>query len=255
MKQLPNIITLLNLFAGCLAIVFALQTDAITIYVNDNFESNFNVPERLTWAAMCIFAAAIIDFFDGFIARLFNASSEMGKQLDSLSDVVSFGVAPGVILYQLLRFSYAREEDGLDVSLIWLLPAFVVACAAAWRLAKFNLDTRQTYYFRGIPTPAVGLLIASFPMILHYALFPAISNYLVNKWVLYGIILLLSYLMVCNIPMMSLKFKDKSLRSNLPKIILATITLISVIFFQWLAVPLAFISYILLSLFFKKQFA
>lgn len=254
MKQIPNFVTLLNLFAGCLAIVFALQTEAVTIYVNDNFESSFNVPERLTWAAICIFAAAIIDFFDGFVARMFNATSEMGKQLDSLSDVVSFGVAPGVILYQLLRFSYAREEDGLNTSLLLLLPAFLVSCAAAWRLAKFNIDTQQTYHFRGVPTPAIGLLIASFPLILHYPSFPAVSDFLVNKWVLYGIIIMVSYLMVCNIPMIALKFRDKTLRSNLPKLVLAGIVLLSAIFLQWLAVPIAFIVYIILSLAYKKQF-
>jgi CDP-diacylglycerol--serine O-phosphatidyltransferase len=148
MKQIPNLFTLCNLFFGCIAIVFALQTETITIYVNDDFSSNFNIPEKLAFASLFLFAAAIIDFLDGFVARLFNASSEMGKQLDSLADVVSFGVAPGIILYQLLRLSYAREENGLDVSLTLLYPAFIVSCAAAYRLAKFNLDDSQKYSFK-----------------------------------------------------------------------------------------------------------
>src|SRR6187549_1532488 len=126
MKQVPNIFTLLNLFFGCIAIVFALQTESMIIYTNDEFTSSFNIPEKLAWCSLFIFAAAIVDFLDGFVARLFNAVSEMGKQLDSLADVVSFGVAPGVILYQLLRMSLIKEENGLDSSLAWLLPAFII---------------------------------------------------------------------------------------------------------------------------------
>ena len=133
--------------------------------MNDEFNSSFNIPEKLTWAAICIIIAALIDFLDGFVARLLKATSSMGKQLDSLSDIVSFGVAPGVILYQLLRFSFAREENGLNVSIVWLLPAFILSCAAAYRLAKFNLDESQSVIFKGVPVPAVGLLVASFPLI------------------------------------------------------------------------------------------
>ena len=253
MKQIPNIFTLLNLFFGCMAIVFTLQTDSVIIYVNDQFESSFNIPEKLTWAAIFILLAGVVDFLDGFVARLMHATSALGKQLDSLSDIVSFGVAPAAILYQLLRLSFAREENGLEISILWLLPAFIISCAAAWRLAKFNLDETESYNFRGIPTPAVGLLIASFPLILHYnaALFD-IGNILVNKWVLYGIIFLLSYLMVSNIPIMGMKFKDYTLKNNLPKIILAAVTIIGVIFLQWVAVPVIFIVYILLSLAYKK---
>jgi CDP-diacylglycerol--serine O-phosphatidyltransferase len=254
MKQIPNLFTLLNLFFGCIAIVFALQTNSVIIYVNDQFESSFNIPEKLTWAAIFIGLAGIVDFLDGFIARLFHSTSDLGKQLDSLSDLVTFGVAPAVIIYQLLRLSYAREENGLDISMIWLLPAFIISCAAAWRLGKFNLSETQYYNFRGVPTPAIGLLIASFPLILHYdaALF---GNILINKWTLYGTIFLLSYLMVSNLPMMGLKFKDYTLKNNLPKIMLAAITIPGAIFLQWAVVPVIFIVYILLSLALKKTLA
>ena len=256
MKQIPNIFTLLNLLFGCIAIVFTLQTDSIIIYVNDQFESSFNIPEKLTWAAFCIGLAAIIDFLDGFVARALHATSAFGKQLDSLSDIVSFGVAPAAIIYQLLRLSFAREENGLEASILWLLPAFIVSCAAAWRLAKFNLNEAPSRNFKGVPTPAVGLLIASFPLILHYnaALF-GVGNVLINKWVLYGLIFLLSYLMVSDLPMMSMKFKDYTLKNNLPKIILVGITIISAIFLQWVAAPVIFIVYILLSLAYKKALA
>src|ERR1700756_2493870 len=100
MKQIPNLFTLLNLFFGCVAITLALQTQSIIIYTNDDFSSSFNIPENLSVAALLLFAAALVDFLDGFVARMFKATSEMGKQLDSLADVVSFGVAPGVLIYQ-----------------------------------------------------------------------------------------------------------------------------------------------------------
>ncbi|MEO8861305.1 MAG: CDP-alcohol phosphatidyltransferase family protein [Ginsengibacter sp.] len=247
-KQIPNFFTLLNLFFGCMAVVFALQTSAVVIYVNEEFNSSFNIPEKLTWAAICIIIAAVIDFLDGFVARLMKATSNLGKQLDSLSDVVSFGVAPGVIIYQLLRFSFAREENGLNISILWLVPAFILSCAAAYRLAKFNLDESQAFSFKGVPVPAVGLLVASFPLILHFNTINSINNLLINKWFLYSIIILLSYLMVSNIRMMSLKFPDFSFKNNVPKITLLVIAIITAVFLQWIAVPIVFIFYILLSL-------
>ncbi|MEO6904874.1 MAG: CDP-alcohol phosphatidyltransferase family protein, partial [Ginsengibacter sp.] len=197
-NQIPNIFTLLNLFFGCMAIVFALQTNNVIIYLNDQFNTSFNIPEKISWAAICIIIAAVIDFLDGFVARLLKATSDMGKQLDSLSDVVSFGVAPAVILYQLLKFSFAREENGLDVSILFLVPAFILACAAAYRLAKFNLDTTQKYSFKGVPVPAVGILVASFPLILHFNFINIVNNIIINKWFLYSAIIVLSYLMVSN---------------------------------------------------------
>lgn len=245
---IPNLFTLLNLFFGCMAIVFALQTDSVTIYLNDQYSSSFNIPEKLSWAAICIIIAAIVDFLDGFVARLLKATSDMGKQLDSLSDVVSFGVAPAMIIYQLLRFSFAREENGLDISIIWLVPAFIIACAAAYRLAKFNLDTDQQYSFKGVPVPAVGLLVASFPLILHFNFINSINALLINKWFLYAVIIVVSYLMISNLRMMSLKFQDFTFKNNIPKIILLMVTIIAGLFLHWIAVPVVFIVYILLSL-------
>ena len=254
MKHVPNIFTLLNLFFGCMAIVFTLQTESVIIFMNDDYSSSFNIPESLTWASICIGLAGLVDFLDGFVARLFKATSALGAQLDSLSDVVSFGVAPAVILYQLLRFSYAREENGLDISIMFLIPSFILSCAAAYRLAKFNLDNSQSYHFKGVPTPAVGLLVASFPLIMHFnAGAFGIENILINKWVLYGIIALLSYLMVSNIPIMAMKFKDYTLKNNLPKILLLVIAIICALIFKWFAVPLVFFAYIILSLLYKNK--
>ena len=255
MKQIPNIITLLNLFFGCLAVLFALQTDSIIIKLDEDYNTSFNIPEKLVWAAICIGIAACIDFLDGFVARWLKASSSLGKQLDSLSDVVSFGVAPSMIIYQLLRISFARQENGLEISIILLVPAFIIACSAAYRLAKFNIDESQQYNFKGVPTPAIGLLIASFPLILFYNSMPQIANFFANKWFLYGVIISLSWLMLTNIPMIGLKFMSYKFKDNIPKVILASIAVISAIFLHWLAVPVIFISYILISLFTKKSIA
>jgi len=255
-KHIPNIFTLLNLFLGCIAIVFALQTETISIYVGEDLSSHYNIPEKLGVATFFIMAAAIVDFLDGFVARILKASSDMGKQLDSLSDVVSFGVAPSVILYQLLRTSFIKEENGLETSIAWLLPAFIVACAAAYRLARFNLDSSQSYGFKGVPVPAAGLLIASFPLILHYGNSVInVNEWLTNKWVLYAVIVLVSWLMVSTLPLMALKFRDFSIKNNIPKIMLLVVAVIAAFIFNWLAVPIIFIAYIILSLIFKKTFS
>src|SRR5215217_364035 len=183
MKQIPNLFTLLNLIFGCIAIVCILQTGE-TIVQLDNFgATQVFLPEKIWWGALFIFFAAVIDFLDGFLARLFRASSETGKQLDSLSDVVSFGVAPGMILYQLLRLGYAQGENGLEVSVWALLPAFIFSAAVAWRLAKFNLSTNQTASFQGVPSPAAGLVVASFPLIIFYQYF-GIQTLFINPWFL-----------------------------------------------------------------------
>ena len=254
MKQIPNLFTLLNLFLGCIAIVFALQTESISVYVGEDLSTHYNIPEKLSIAACFIFAAAVIDFLDGFVARLLKATSEMGKQLDSLSDVVSFGVAPSVILYQLLRISFIKEENGLETSIAWLLPAFIVACAGAYRLARFNIDSSQSYGFKGVPIPAAGLLIASFPLILHFGNSVIdVSEWLTNKWVLYAVIVLVSWLMVSTLPLMALKFKNYSIKNNIPKIILLAVAIVATLIFNWLAVPIVFIVYIILSLLYKQQ--
>ncbi len=254
MKQIPNIFTLLNLFFGCLALVFALQTESINIYQGDSLATNFNMPEKLVFAAICIWISAVIDFLDGFIARLFKAESEMGKQLDSLSDVVSFGAAPAIILYQFLRLSYMQDEDAFNTPIILLTPAFIFALAGAYRLARFNLDASQSYGFKGVPIPAAGLVVATLPIIVHYNYFDsAINALLFNKWFLYALILAMSWLMVSTLPLLALKFKEKGIAKNMPVVILAVIALVAAIFLRWLAVPVVFICYIALSLMYKNK--
>ncbi|GAC1448630.1 MAG: CDP-diacylglycerol--serine O-phosphatidyltransferase [Chitinophagaceae bacterium] len=254
MKKIPNLFTLLNLLFGCCAIVFALQTESVTIIQGDDLSTSFSVPERLYYAAICIAIAAFIDFLDGFLARLLNATGEMGKQLDSLSDVVSFGVAPAVILFQLLRLSYMQQQNGLDINIAWLLPAFLFACAGAYRLARFNIDTTQTYGFKGVPIPAAGLVVASLPLIAFYNYYDGAVNALIfNKWFLYILIIVLSYLMISKLPIMGLKFKDYSLQGNIPKLILLLIAVIAAVLFKWMAVPVIFVAYIILSLALKNK--
>jgi CDP-diacylglycerol--serine O-phosphatidyltransferase len=251
-RHIPNIFTLLNLVFGCLAIIVTLQNGIAIQYAQDGTQY-LDMPEKIGLAALFIGLAGVVDFLDGFVARLFNASSEMGKQLDSLADVVSFGAAPALIMYQFLRLSIAQEEDGLNASIVWLLPALLIACASAYRLAKFNIDTTQTYGFKGVPTPAVGLLVASFPLIYWHSPTEIVTAVLLNKWVLYGIILLLSWLMISNLPIMALKFKDYTLKNNLPKVILLVIALLAAVLLQWLAVPVVFVAYIILSLLYKHK--
>jgi CDP-diacylglycerol--serine O-phosphatidyltransferase len=252
MKQLPNLFTLLNLFFGCIAIIFILQNGIAVMYSPDGSQL-VDMPEKIWMASLFMALAALVDFLDGFVARLFKATSDKGKQLDSLADVVSFGVAPGLILYQFLRMSFMKQEDGLDVPMLWLIPALIVPCAAAYRLAKFNIDSSQQFVFKGMPSPAAGLLIASLPLIYWHADSEALVKLLLNKWFLYAIILFVSYLMVSNLSLMSLKFNDLSIKSNLPKIILLIVAIVAAVFLKWLAVPVVFIFYILLSLIFKNK--
>jgi len=247
MKNIPNLFTLLNLFFGCIAVIFTLQ-NGIAIMYNADGTQYVGIPERMGVASLFIGLAGLIDFLDGLVARIFKATSPMGKQLDSLADVVSFGVAPGMILYQFLRMSFARQENGLDISPIWFYPALLFPCAAAFRLAKFNVDETQRYGFKGVPTPAAGILVASMPLIYWYSGNDTVIALLLNKWLLYGVILALSWLMTSNIPIMALKFKDYTVKNNLPKLILLVLAVLAAIFLKWLAVPVVFIFYIIVSL-------
>lgn len=252
MKQIPNLFTLLNLVFGCIAIVYILQ-NGIIIFADSMGTDLVDIPEKIWMASLFIGLAGVVDFLDGLVARLFNSTSAMGKQLDSLADVVSFGVAPGMIVYQFLRLGFAQEENGLDVSIVWLVPAFILSCAAAWRLAKFNLDTSQDYYFKGVPTPAVGLMVASLPLIYWNVNEEWVKSILLNKWAMYAMVLIVSYLMVSNIPIMNFKFKDFSFKNNFPKYLVLFISITAIVLLKWLAIPVIFIAYVLVSLLFKSK--
>jgi len=247
MKQLPNIFTLLNLFFGCVAIVYILQNGMMSLTTQEG-ELMLMLPEKIYWASVYIGIAAVIDFLDGLVARIMKVNTDLGKQLDSLADLVSFGVAPGMIVYQFLRLSYAQQENGLDVSALWLLPAFIIPCAGAYRLGRFNLDKEQSYGFKGVPIPAAGLLIASFPLIYWYSNNSSAVNLLLNSWFWYALIAIVAYLMVCKAPMIALKFKKLNIKHDLPKLILITVAVFAGILLHWLAVPVVFVAYVILSL-------
>lgn len=252
MKNIPNIFTLLNLFFGCLAIVFTLQNGFMVTADTEGVQW-LDLHEKIWMASLFIGIAAVVDFLDGFLARAMNAVSPLGKQLDSLADVVSFGVAPGMILYQFLRLSIAKESGGMDASIVWLMPAFILPCAAAWRLGRFNLDDSQSHSFKGMPVPAVGIFVASLPLIYWNVNQQWVNDLLLNKWFLYALIAVFSWLMVSTLPLLALKFKDFSVKNNLPKYLLLLFGLLFVVFFRWAGIPMAIVAYVVLSLVFPPR--
>lgn len=235
-----------------MAIVFTLQNGIMIVVTADGNEM-LDIPEKIWMASLFIGIAAVVDFLDGFLARLMGAGSEMGKQLDSLADVVSFGVAPGMIIYQFLRLGFAQGTEGLDTSMLWLAPAFILPCAAAWRLARFNLDPEQAHYFKGMPVPAAGIFVASFPLIYWNVNEAWVQNLLLNTWFHYGVIAGLSLLMVSKLPLMALKFKDFSVKNNWEKYLLLAIAIVAAILLKWIAVPVIILAYVIVSLLLKNK--
>jgi CDP-diacylglycerol--serine O-phosphatidyltransferase len=190
--------------------------------------------------------AALLDFGDGFAARILKAYSSIGKELDSLADCVTFGVLPGTILYKLLQRSLMHESYSIEVFVLLPYVAFLITIFSAWRLAKFNVDTRQTDSFIGVPTPANALLVASLPLIVwqHADWSPRI----LNPYVLIGYVLLMSYLMVAELPLFALKFKDFSWANNRVRYVFLGISVVLLVWLQFAAVPLIIASYVMLSL-------
>lgn len=253
-KQIPNLFTLLNLIFGCMAIVSVMQT-GIILTTGPEGQLYYDIPEPVWMASFFIGLSAVVDFLDGFLARALKADSAMGRELDSLADVVSFGVAPSLIIYQFLRLSWAMNDGALDESVIWLWPSFLIAGAGAWRLARFNLAPNPHPHFKGLPVPAAGLFIASFPLLYWNTNESWIVTLLLNKIFLYGVILLLSGLMVSQVPLLAMKFKEYSWRNNKLKYGLVFFAIAAGVVLQWLAIPVVIIVYVLLSLLFKKHLA
>jgi CDP-diacylglycerol--serine O-phosphatidyltransferase len=253
MKQIPNLFTLLNLLLGCQALVFILQP-GLTVSSNEYGENLVQLPESITWASCCIFGAAIVDFLDGWVARWLKATSALGAQLDSLSDVVSFGVAPGMIAYQFLRYAYASQPNGLDIAEIWLFPAFLLPLAGAYRLARFNTDPATSSHFVGLPIPAAGILIASFPLIYWFSGSAWQIELLRNPWSWYAIILLCSYLMVSRLPLIAFKFSGATSNRLLIRyiVIILLVTISSCFLLGWLGITIGWVAYLIVSLLHKK---
>jgi CDP-diacylglycerol--serine O-phosphatidyltransferase len=227
-KAIPNTITCLNLFTGCVAIFIAYQGN-------------------LEFAAYLVFVAAIFDFLDGLLARLLHAYSEIGKQLDSLADMVSFGVLPGVIMFQLMQKSaMADPKTTLLEAEIFPFSAFIIIIFSALRLAKFNIDTRQTSSFIGLPTPANTLFIASLPLILVSDQFK-LAPYILNQYILLGLSVVLCFMLVAEIPLFALKFKNLSWKDNATRFIFLLIALPLLFILKFAALPVIIVLYVLLS--------
>ncbi|MBL7931089.1 MAG: CDP-alcohol phosphatidyltransferase family protein [Bacteroidia bacterium] len=244
-KHIPNTITLGNLLCGCLAIVKA-------------FEGN------LVWAAIFVGFALILDFFDGFTARLLKVASPIGKDLDSLADMVTFGVVPSIIMFQLIKHGsdvYRLSAMQLDnISETGFMPyvAFIIAIFSCIRLAKFNNDTRQTGSFIGLPTPANAMVICSIPLIAHDTYHSdTFIEMMLNPVVLCVVSVVMSFLLIAELPLFALKFKNFSWTDNKVKYLFLLASVLLLIILRFVAIPLIILLYILISIvnniFSKKQ--
>lgn len=230
-KHIPNFLTCCNLFFGCIGIIFS-----------------FN--KNLEFAAYCIGIAAIFDFLDGFVARLLKVSSPIGKELDSLADCVTFGVLPAFMLYQLMIQAItdnlvleAQTPTAIDTYLPYV--ALLVAIFSALRLAKFNVDTRQSDSFIGVPTPANAILIGSIPLILLHN--PTYSEVILNPILLVVLAIVMSLLLVAELPLFALKFKSFAFKGNEIRYIFLLSSILLLVFLQFLGIPLVILLYVLLS--------
>lgn len=233
-KHIPNIFTSLNILSGSIAIVFA-------------FEGLFHI------TAIFIGIAALCDFADGMFARLLKAYSDIGKELDSLADMLSFGFTPAVVLFKLLQ--QTEGSLSLVVADINILPfaAFLITIFSALRLAIFNTDSRQSEQFIGLPTPANALFFVAIPFALHYGAessfwHPLFAYITQDPYTLLGLTIVFSYLLVAEVPLFSLKLKNFRWAENSIRYVFLGFSVILLIFFGWYALPLIIILYIILSL-------
>ena len=234
-KHIPNFITLLNLFSGCIALVFALQGD-------------------LQLAALFVGIAALMDFLDGFFARLLKVTSKIGKDLDSLADVVSFGVVPGAVLFALLKESLGTFVTSEPTQLLIPFAGFIIPMFSALRLAKFNSDPRQEEAFYGLPTPANAMFVASLPLILLQTSnllgieMAYLYRGLLNPVSLLALIIILSWLLIADFRLLSLKFKSLGWKQNKARFIFLILSALLILLLYFAAAPFILLIYILISL-------
>lgn len=233
-RWVPNFITSLNILSGCMAVFFGADG-------------------QLGWAAVFIFAAAFFDFFDGFSARLLHAYSPIGKDLDSLADVISFGLAPSTIIFALLELSlFGKNQPIFEIEATfvqWLIlfSAMLIPVAGAFRLAKFNNDTRQSESFIGLPIPGNAFFFASLALLVEVGSHPNFTAIILNPYLIITAIVTSSYLMVSEIPMFSMKLKSLKWQENRVRYIFVTGILLMAIGLKLVALPLIIIWYIILS--------
>jgi CDP-diacylglycerol---serine O-phosphatidyltransferase len=250
MKHLPNILTLANLFSGCIAIAFILSSQPYLISINGDTPYWVTGTEQAYWGAIFIGIAGVFDVLDGLVARSLKLFSPIGKDLDSLADVVSFGVAPSMILFKMLWAANIAQPNAMEVSMWAMSPAFLVACFGALRLARFNVMSTSTSSFTGMPIPGIGILIASFPLINLYV--PGIGIYFKNVWVLYGIIALACWLMVSKLTFFKLMPGKWNMAQLWPRVALIVAALALFPLISFAAIPALFLIYIVLSMVYKN---
>jgi CDP-diacylglycerol--serine O-phosphatidyltransferase len=218
-KSIPSWFTGGNLLLGVMSIIFSAKGE-------------------MTGASICIFLAAILDFFDGFVARALNAMSDFGKEFDSLADMVTFGAAPALLLF------YMAESLGVGV---FKYATLLLALFVGIRLAIFNVDTRQASGFIGLPSPAMGITVASFPLIIEFQKFP-LDHWISNPWFVLLFSGLFAFLMVAPLPMFALKFKNFTWNDNQNTFIFLATCIIWLAVFKFMGIPFIIISYIIWSL-------
>ena len=246
LKFIPNFITLLNLLCGCIAIIYGVHGN-------------------LLMSAFFVCLGIGFDFFDGFVARLLKVQSELGLQLDSLADAVTSGVVPGIIMYQLLALHFGEpilipksflgdfEFSEINLASYLSLVGLLIPMASAYRLAKFNTDTRQKEAFIGLPTPANTLLTISLPLILKFQNSPFIERFIMHPYVLIALTFISCYLLNAEIPLFSLKFKSWKLKNNLLRYIFIILTICLLISLKFLGIPVCILIYVIASLVFSKS--
>ncbi len=253
-KFIPNLFTLANLFLGVLGIIFCFNDHIFPVQLNEldpsgkNIGVIFGFNNRLYLSSLMIYAAAVLDFFDGFIARALKAQSPLGAELDSLADVVTFGVLPACIYFQLLSAAYHLEPGALFVPNIYMIPAFLIALCAAYRLAKFNVDERQHETFIGLPTPAMAIFVASLPLIIFTNAFH-LSILILNKWLLYSLVVAFSWLMISELPMFSLKLKSWKWKGNELLILFLVVCVVMILSMRYAGIAASIFLYVMVCLF------
>ncbi len=225
-RHIPNFLTLSNLFCGCCALMYTLTGSLVTA----------------AWFVLCCF---LFDYADGMSARALGICSPLGKQLDSLADVVSFGAVPGAMLYMLI----SQAVLGVCPA---ALPAFVLTMFAAMRLAKFNIDTRQSTYFIGLSTPACTVFVLGLALAAYHDRF-GMKEVLENQWFVYALVAVFSWLMNSEIPMFGMKIKSFDWRSNAFSLVFLAVFAALVVFLKELAFSAVIIFYILVSVFMKNK--
>ncbi|MCD8404931.1 CDP-alcohol phosphatidyltransferase family protein [Tenacibaculum dicentrarchi] len=234
-KHIPNLVTLGNLLCGTIAVIFAIKGDFFGV-------------------AILVILGIIFDFFDGLLARLLGVQGELGKQLDSLADMVTSGVVPGIVMLQL--FVTALDVDavgyfGVDIygATGSNLPYFglLLTLGACYRLANFNIDTRQSDSFIGLPTPAMALFVISLPLIAEYSNQAFFVDLINNSYFLAIVTIVLTFLMNAEIPLFALKFKTFGFKENALKYIFLALCVLLLIVLKFVAIPLIILIYVTFS--------